>query len=79
MAILAISLDFRSGGQEVATQVGEALGYKCSGKDQSIAYMKAAGGRWESLFRELDQERPSLADRQSQGRLHQGHFRKRLV
>ena len=41
MAILAISLDFRSGGQEVATQIGEALGYKCSGKDQSIAYMKS--------------------------------------
>jgi len=42
----------------VATQVGEALGYKCSGKDQSIAYMK--GRRWslENLFRELDQERP---------------------
>ena len=63
MAILAISLDFRSGGQEVATQIGEALGYKCSGKDQSLAYMKAAGGRWEQLFRDLDQERPSLWDR----------------
>jgi hypothetical protein len=63
MAILAISLDFRSGGQEVATHVGETLGYKCSGKDQSIAYMKAAGERWERLFRELDQERPSLWDR----------------
>jgi hypothetical protein len=63
MAILALSLDFRSGGQEVATQIGEALGYKCSGKDQSIAYMKKAGERWERLFRELDQERPSLWDR----------------
>jgi hypothetical protein len=63
MAILAISLDFRSGGQEVATQIGEALGYKCSGKDQSIAFMKSAGERWERLFRELDQERPSLWDR----------------
>lgn len=63
MAILAISLDFRSGGQEVATQIGEALGYKCSGKDQSISYMKAAGERWERLFLELDQERPSLWDR----------------
>jgi cytidylate kinase len=63
MAILAISLDFRSGGQEVATQIGEALGYKCSGKDQSIAFMKTAGERWERLFRELDQERPSLWDR----------------
>ncbi|MBK7552393.1 MAG: hypothetical protein IPI61_12305 [Syntrophaceae bacterium] len=63
MAILAISLDFRSGGQEVASLVGEALGYKCSGKDQSLAYMKAAGERWERLFRELDQERPSLWDR----------------
>ena len=63
MAILAISLDFRSGGQEVATQIGEALGYKCSGKDQSLAYMRAAGDRWERLFRDLDQERPSLWDR----------------
>ena len=40
MAILVISLDFRSGGQEVATRIGEALGYKCSGKDQSIAFMR---------------------------------------
>ena len=63
MAVLAISLDFRSGGQEVATLVGEALGYKCSGKDQSLAYMKTAGERWERLFLELDQERPSLWDR----------------
>jgi cytidylate kinase len=62
MAILTISREFRSGGQEIGTAVAERLGYDYVGKERIIADLKKQGKRWIELLNEVDEDRPTLWD-----------------
>jgi len=63
MAILTISREYRSGGQEIGTAVAERMRYDYVGKERILADLRARGERWISLLREVDEDRPTIWDR----------------
>ena len=63
MAILTISREYRSGGQEIGTAVAQRMRYDYVGKDRILADLRAQGERWIALLNEIDEGRPTLWDR----------------
>ena len=63
MAILTISREFRSGGQEIGTAVAERLRYDYVGKERILSDLKGQGERWIALLNEVDDDRPTIWDR----------------
>jgi cytidylate kinase len=63
MAILTISREFRSGGQEIGTAVAERLRYDYVGKERILSDLKSQGERWIALLNEVDADRPTIWDR----------------
>ena len=63
MAILTISREYRSGGQEIGTAVAERMRYEYVGKERILADLKAQGDRWTALLREVDENRPTIWER----------------
>ena len=63
MAILTISREFRSGGQEVGTAVAERMKYDYVGKERILADLRGQGERWITLLNEVDEDRPTIWDR----------------
>ena len=63
MAILTISREYRSGGQEIGTAVAERMRYDYVGKERILADLRAQGERWISLLNEVDEDRPTIWDR----------------
>ena len=63
MAILTISREFRSGGQEVGSAVTERLRYDYVGKERILSDLKGQGERWIALLSEVDEDRPTIWDK----------------
>ncbi len=63
MAILSISREYRSGGEEIGRAVAEALRYDYVDKERLIHDIHSAGEKWENLSREVDEVTPSLWER----------------
>lgn len=63
MAILTISREYRSGGQEIGTAVAERMRYDYVGKERILADLRVQGARWISLLNEVDEDRPTIWDR----------------
>jgi cytidylate kinase len=63
MAILTISREFRSGGQEIGTAVAERLRYDYVGKERILSDLRGQGDRWIALLNEVDEDRPTIWDR----------------
>ncbi len=63
MAILTISREFRSGGQEVGMAVAERMRYDYVGKERILADLKGQGDRWIALLNEVDEDRPTIWDK----------------
>jgi cytidylate kinase len=63
MAILTISREFRSGGQEVGSAASERMRYDYVGKERILADLRGQGERWINLLNEVDEDRPSIWDR----------------
>ncbi|NPV04792.1 MAG: cytidylate kinase-like family protein [Syntrophaceae bacterium] len=63
MAILTISREYRSGGQEIGTAVAERMGYDYVGKERILADLRSRGEHWISLLREVDEDRPTIWER----------------
>jgi cytidylate kinase len=63
MAILSISREYRSGGEEIGRSVAEILGYDFVDKERLIHDIHSAGEKWENLSREVDEVAPSLWER----------------
>jgi cytidylate kinase len=63
MAILTISREFRSGGQEIGTAVAERMRYDYVGKERILSDLRGQGERWIDLLNEVDEDRPTIWDR----------------
>ena len=63
MAILSISREYRSGGEEIGRAVAKELGYDYVDKERLIHDIQSAGEKWENLTREVDEVTPSLWER----------------
>jgi cytidylate kinase len=63
MAILTISREFRSGGQEIGTAVAERLRYDYVSKERILADLRGQGERWIELLNQVDEDRPTIWDR----------------
>ena len=63
MAILSISREYRSGGEEIGRAVAEELRYDYVDKERLIHDIHSAGEKWEALSKELDEINPSLWER----------------
>ncbi|HYQ61432.1 MAG TPA: cytidylate kinase-like family protein, partial [Desulfatiglandales bacterium] len=63
MAILTISREFRSGGQEIGTAVAERMRYDYVGKERILSDLRGQGDRWIALLNEVDEDRPTVWDR----------------
>jgi len=53
MAILTISREFRSGGQEVGSAVAERMRYDYVGKERILSDLRGQGERWITLLNEV--------------------------
>lgn len=60
MAILTISREYQSGGEEIGKAVAKKLDYVFVDKEQILNDLKETGGKWGHLVEELDEVRPSL-------------------
>ncbi len=60
MAILSISREYQSGGQEIGQAVAQELRYDFVDKDRILRDMKEAGDQWGYLVQELDEVRPTV-------------------
>jgi len=58
MAVLTISREFRSGGQEVGAAVAERLAYQYVGKERILEEMGKVGDRWRKMVFDLDEAAP---------------------
>jgi cytidylate kinase len=63
MAILTISREHGSGGEEVGHKVAARLSYQYVDKERLLGDLDAAGGRWGRLARELDEVYPTFWER----------------
>lgn len=63
MAVLTISREFRSGGQEVGAAVAERLAYQYVGKERILEEMGKVGDRWRKMVFDLDEAAPTLWER----------------
>jgi cytidylate kinase len=63
MAILTISREFRSGGQEVGSAVAERMRYDYVGKERILSDLRGKGERWTALLNEVDEDRPTIWDK----------------
>jgi cytidylate kinase len=63
MAILTISREFRSGGQEIGTAVSERMRYDYVGKERILSDLKSQGERWIELLNQVDEDRPTIWDK----------------
>lgn len=63
MAILTISREFRSGGQEVGSAVAERMRYDYVGKERILSDLRGQGERWITLLNEVDEDRPTIWDK----------------
>ena len=63
MAILTISREYRSGGQEIGSAVAERMRYDYVGKERILTDLRGQGERWIALLNEVDEDRPTLWDR----------------
>ena len=63
MAILTLSREYRSGGREIGTAVAERMHYDYVGKERILADLRAQGGRWAAVLREVDEEGPTIWER----------------
>jgi cytidylate kinase len=63
MAILTISREFRSGGQEVGSAVAERMRYDYVGKERILSDLRGQGERWIALLNEVDEDRPTIWDK----------------
>ncbi len=63
MAILSISREYRSGGEEIGRSVAEELHYVYVDKERLIHDIRSAGEKWENLVQEVDENTPSLWER----------------
>jgi cytidylate kinase len=63
MAILTISREFRSGGQEIGTAVAERMRYDYVGKERILSDLRGQGERWIALLNEVDEDRPTVWDK----------------
>ncbi|MEW6220199.1 MAG: cytidylate kinase family protein, partial [Thermodesulfobacteriota bacterium] len=63
MAILTISRQYGSGGQELGRTVAERLGYDYVDKESLFAAIRQAGGRWREWAEGLDEQCPTTWER----------------
>jgi CMP/dCMP kinase len=63
MAILTISREFRSGGQEIGMAVSERMKYDYVGKERILFDLKGQGERWIDLLIQVDEDRPTIWDK----------------
>lgn len=63
MAILTLSREFGSGGEEIGRVVSKALGYGVVDRKTILEDMKAAGPQWERFGEEFDEHYPNLWER----------------
>lgn len=63
MAILTVSREFGSGGQEIGQAVASLNGYEYIDKQKIMSDISRAGHKWEEWSRELDESRPSIWER----------------
>jgi cytidylate kinase len=63
MAILTISREYGSGGEEIGHRVAERLGYEYVDKERLLTDLEKVGSRWGRIGRELDEVNPSLFER----------------
>ena len=63
MAILTLSREFRSGGQEIGTAVAERLKYDYVGKERILSDLEGQGERWVDVLNEIDENRPTIWDK----------------
>jgi cytidylate kinase len=63
MAILTISREFRSGGQEIGAAVAERMRYDYVGKERILSDLRGQGERWIALLNEVDEDRPTVWDK----------------
>jgi cytidylate kinase len=63
MAILTISREYGSGGEEVGHRVAARLGYQYVDKERLLQDLEKTGTRWGRLARELDEVRPTFWER----------------
>ncbi len=63
MAILTISREFRSGGQEVGSAVAERMRYDYVGKERILSDLRGQGERWIALLNDVDEDRPTIWDK----------------
>jgi len=63
MAILTVSREFMSGGEEIAQAVAGELGYEYVDKDTILARIESAGHRWKKAGEELDESPPTFWER----------------
>jgi cytidylate kinase len=63
MAILSLSREFQSGGQEIGQAVAQELRYDFVDKDRILKDMKEAGDQWGYLVQDLDEVRPTVWER----------------
>lgn len=60
MAILTISREFGSGGEEIGRAVAKLLGYEYINKETILSDISKAGRRWEEWAKDLDEHYPTL-------------------
>ena len=63
MAILTISREYRSGGEEIGRAVAEEMHYDYVDKERLIHDIRSAGEKWENLIQEVDETTPTLWER----------------
>jgi cytidylate kinase len=63
MAILTISREYGSGGEEIGHQVADRLSYEYVDKERLLTDLEKVGSRWARIGRELDEVNPSLFER----------------
>jgi hypothetical protein len=63
MAILTISREYGSGGEEIGMSVAKHMGYEYVDKDRIVKDMRSTGGRWEKVYKDFDEVRPHLWER----------------
>jgi cytidylate kinase len=63
MAILTISREYGSGGEEIGHRVAERLGYEYVDKERLLTDLEKVGSRWGRIGRELDEVNPTLFER----------------
>jgi cytidylate kinase len=63
MAILTISREHGSGGEEIGHKVADRLGYQYVDKERLLRDLDEAGSRWGRIARELDEVHPTFWER----------------